>query len=184
MFFDPNGKDPLRKYLGSVSDFKKIINENKGKSLWELGDIIGKSDTRYIYTEKGGFLDVKHFFSAASISKLFGEKTTLNLGELKEKQQELFLNPSAQNPEDRPSNKQGAKFGSQNFSFDNIANEFEKFMTDLNALEPNDEKISEDNIYIPYDDSDKKLPVGLSYESYHGEDPSYNPDYVKHAKAK
>ena len=180
---DPNGKDPYRNQLGSMKEVLNIISSNPGKSYSQLSDVFANSSQRFIYTEKGGFIDLRHFFAASSYSKDIGVKPTLVLGEYNEKFQEFTFNPSAHNPEDRPSNKLGAEFGNANKNESNVLQSFAEYLNSLSPLDPKDNKISEDKVYIPYDETDKPLPNSFSYNPYFGEDPSYNPDYIKHANA-
>jgi RHS repeat-associated protein len=174
VYVDPDGKDPYRKYLGSFNEVLNIIQENVGKSYWELSNTFEKSDYRYIYTEKEGFIDLRHFFAAAHISKTISFNDALIFGEGIEFGQGAFGNQSVDRPEDRPSNLQGAKFGKEFKYTKNVYENFKEFIEQQTPLDPSDPKIAQDKIYIPYDEQGKPLPPRKSYDAYRGESPNYN----------
>ncbi|MEO8446638.1 MAG: RHS repeat-associated core domain-containing protein [bacterium] len=89
---DPDGKDPRRDQLASISQVVNFLNENQGKSYWELGNAISNKTVRYIYTEKQGFIDLQHFFSAAHVSSTLGIDAALKAGESVESYQQLIGN--------------------------------------------------------------------------------------------
>ena len=170
---DPNGKDPYRKYLGSIEQVKSVLEQNQGKSYWDISKIFATSNVRYIYTKEGGFLDLRHFFAAAEVSSKLGKNTAIIAGELEEKRQEFAKSTSANDPEDRPSNLQGANFGEKNKEASNVAENFKNFIEELKPVDPSDPSIASDKAYIPYDEYSIPLPSRVSYEPYHGEDPDY-----------
>ena len=183
---DPNGKDPRRDQLGSLHDVINILESNQGKSYDELKDVFGSQVGRYLYTESAGFIDMQHFFAAAHESSIWGVDIALGFGEIKEMQQEIWGSSSAWNPEDLPSNKIGAIFGSyisgNRHNLDIKA--FEKYITSLKPLDPNDPKIGREKVYIPERDSDPQLPKSKSYNPYHGENPSYEAEKRKEKEKK
>jgi RHS repeat-associated protein len=99
ILIDPNGKEPIRPQAGSVSTFMQVFNNtpsrmglSKGSSAssalvrlgatemnWEQGrpnpsttPYFNNRDGRYIYTEKGGWIDMVHFLFYAG--KAYGYK--------------------------------------------------------------------------------------------------------------
>ena len=83
-FVDPNGAEPVQSHAGTLNQTMDILNSEKlnwrpiGKAtgaqassvLADLGDLglkgpkhnpIGDQEGRYIYTKKGGWIDMRHF---------------------------------------------------------------------------------------------------------------------------
>jgi len=168
IFYDPDGRDPYRKFLGSKEQVMKVIEQNKGKTYYELSNVFDESTVRYIYTEKGGFIDLKHFFSAAAVSTKFSIQKAIILGEALEHGQFMIGNESANDPEDRPSNLEGARFGNNTNESDVYIN-FNDYLDEQNIIDPSDPSISSEKIYIPYDENDVPLPARASYRPYRGE---------------
>lgn len=187
---DPNGKDPYRKYLASLSDVQNILIENQDKSYLEIGLIFRTSGTRYLATEKGGFIDLNHFFVSAWVSSmseklgLNSKNTTLMAGEVYEFIQGtgLLTKESYNDPEDRPSNYLGVQYGKDAISGENKSETFTKFIEGYKPLDPKSAEITPSKVYIPYDENSLPLPSRISYDPYFGEDPSY-PDAVKRGDA-
>jgi len=174
---DPNGKDPYRSQLGSPKDVLNILQKNVGKTFGEISDVFNESQVRFIYTEKGGFIDLVHFFAAADISQSMTFNDAIFGGETVEFIQGMMGNESADDPEDRPSNWEGAKFGKENSSEMGVVENFKIYLEEQEILDPTDPKIASDKIYIPYDNRDKRLPERKSYKPYRGE--SLNEDDIK-----
>ncbi|MCB0728867.1 MAG: hypothetical protein KDD00_15490, partial [Ignavibacteriae bacterium] len=182
---DPNGNDPRRDQLASIEQVVQVLEDNVGKTYWELGSVFSNSNVRYIYTEKQGFIDLQHFFSAAEISSKYGVDIALKLGEGVESAQSIEGNESAWDPEDLPSNKVGAIFGSEIWGNRNNLNieMFQKFIMDQNPFDPADPMISEDKLYIPRNEIEQKyypLPQKTNYKPYYGESPNYIENYIKY----
>ena len=168
IFYDPDGRDPYRKYLGSKEQVMKVIEQNKGKTYYELSNVFEISNVRYIYTQKGGFIDLRHFFSAAAVSNKFSIQEAIILGEGLEHGQYMIGSDSANDPEDRPSNLEGARFGNNTNESDVYSN-FNDYLEEQNIIDPSDPSISSDKIYIPHDENDEPLPARASYKAYRGE---------------
>jgi len=168
IYYDPDGRDPYRKYLGSKEQVMKIIEQNKGKTYFELSNVFKGSSVRYIYTEKGGFIDLRHFFTAASVSNNFSIQDAIIYGEGMEHVQFMFGKESANDPEDRPSNLEGARFGNNTVESDAYTN-FSNYLDEQKIVDPSDPNISTEKIYIPYDENDTPLPDRASYKPYRGE---------------
>lgn len=165
--YDPNGKDPRREHIGNLNDVISIIerngvDENGNVSLIGLHKQFKEEKGRYIYTEKSGIIDMKHFFASAYYGMASGFVETIIMGASYELFQEFPPEePSYSAPEDPQSNYEGASFGAfeTNESF-NVSLEFIKeYLGNLNIVEPSDPSISPDKVYIPSIlDSDKQLP--------------------------
>jgi len=168
VFYDPDGRDPYRRYLGSKEQVMKVIEQNKGKTYYELSTVFEKSIVRYIYTEKGGFIDLRHFFSAAALSNKTSIQEAIIYGEGLEHGQFMIGKESANDPEDRPSNLEGARFGNNTDESDVYTN-FNDYLEEQNIFDPSDPSISSEKIYIPYDENDVPLPERASYKPYRGE---------------
>jgi len=182
---DPNGNDPRRDQLASIEQVVQVLEDNVGKTYWELGSVFSNSNVRYIYTEKQGFIDLQHFFSAAEISSKYGVDVALKLGEGVESAQSIEGNESAWDPEDLPSNKVGAIFGSEIWGNTNSLNieMFQQFILDQNPFDPADPRISADKLYIPRNEIEQKyysLPQKTNYKPYYGESPNYIENYIKY----
>ena len=178
IIIDPNGKDPYRQYLGSLTDVLNVLEENKDKTYYQLSDVFASSDVRFVYTKKGGFIDLVHFFYAAQIAYEFGLDAAILAGEFNELFQKLVGDRSANDPEDRRSNFLGAMFGVKYENMkDDVVKNLEENLTELNILDPLDEEISSVNRYIPYNKYSIPLPERYSSLPYHGEDPTYPEQY-------
>ncbi|HMQ70784.1 MAG TPA: RHS repeat-associated core domain-containing protein, partial [Ignavibacteria bacterium] len=167
-YIDPDGRDPYRKYLGSKEQVLRVIEQNKGSNYLELGKVFESSTVRYIYTEKGGFIDLRHFFTSAAISNKLSVQEAILYGEGLEHGQWMIGKESANDPEDRPSNLEGAKFGNTTDQGDVYTN-FSNYLDEQEIVDPSDQRISSEKIYIPYDENDTALPARASYKPYRGE---------------
>lgn len=147
---DTDGREPVREYVGTAQDFLYVINvvsRNKvgmykglkaSEYLSKLGDtefsfkqmrplptqtgFFNMKKGRYIYTKKGGWLDMSHFMFYAGKAykyKLDGEKypvgKALQDGLLQELSDVFFAKHSAFSYEDLCSDKFGAQFGANIF---------------------------------------------------------------------
>ena len=181
---DPDGYDPRRNQLGSLNDVVELLEQNRGELFTSVQSIFSTSETRYIYTENSGFLDLQHFFADASTSAVLGIIKTLKAGEFVESQQERENNPSAWDPEDLPSNLQGAIFGVSMNSVtvdDQFISVFVKYLMKMFPVDKDDPTIGNDKLYIPEDEFDIPLPTRKSYIPYRGELPNYR-ELVKREK--
>jgi RHS repeat-associated protein len=122
---------PEIKQVGSLSALMDLIKSNNISSLEALFNFFGKgsgsesdesdsdkktkpSTVKYIYSERWGWIDLKHFSAAAmhTDNLFFGAGFVLRRGEKIERQQESQGNTSAWSFEDLPSNLLGVYFES------------------------------------------------------------------------
>jgi RHS repeat-associated protein len=181
-YIDPNGKDPRRDQMANLNQIVSILESN---TLIEtaIAQFRGTESPRYVYTEKGGFIDMVHFLSAAYVTT----RTDLTLpsdqayelgklaGELIEENQNI--ESSAWDPEDLPSNEQGARFGLELNVLESYTitksfiEKFEKFMQTQGILDKDDPSIARDKVSIRENEKDEPLPPGKPYDytPYRGE---------------
>jgi RHS repeat-associated protein len=144
-YTDPNGKEPVKDEVGTLGGLSGELTDLNSSTV-ELSDFMpglpglnSRGDpgnipvaNRYIYTEKWGWIDMKHFLSAAGAASFYiGDFLGLSnddelrghafnyanaLGYGVELAQFLTGNRSAFSYEDLPSNAAGAKFGA--FGYD------------------------------------------------------------------
>ncbi|MDE0184140.1 MAG: hypothetical protein OXP71_01650 [Candidatus Poribacteria bacterium] len=121
-----NNKSPV------LSDFNP---RNTASSNSERGGNIGvhTEKKRYIFTQKYGWIDMKHFMAAAAVaadyrqkymSKFHAYEHAYDLGYAVEVQQLLDGDPSGFSYEDLPSNDADASFGAYNY--DRLAETYHK----------------------------------------------------------
>jgi RHS repeat-associated protein len=184
VFYDPKGKDPIRRLLGSLENVINIIDNSTEQSYLELSKVFEANVGRYIYTTNGGFIDMKHFFVAAHISSIIGTSLTEFGGYQYEIYQFFKGEPSSFNLEDLYSNYLGAEFGS-NVSGNRHKIEVEslkEYLNSLGVLDPDDPRIARDMIYIPEDENDVRLPklnyLHVEIKPFHGLNPNY-PRYFR-----
>ena len=137
-FIDPDGQEPVKNQAGTVSTFIKIFNNTPSKmgtligssaanALLRLGESSGLTpkttpyfnnrEARYIYTEKGGWIDMVHFLFYAGKAYSYknnGEKNPIGEAVQDGYQQEFIdqftAKHSAYSYEDLPTDKFGADF--------------------------------------------------------------------------
>ena len=139
-YTDPNGEEPVQDQAGTVAgfvdDFNKanpgpvklsnfapsVMNQEGSKPT----GVIPESN-RYIYTNKYGWIDMKHFLAAAGTASFYvgdfpnyerqgqAEIYANALGYALELDQFLAGDPSGFSYEDLPSNAAGAKFGAYGY---------------------------------------------------------------------
>ena len=150
-YTDPDGKEPNKVYMGSSSDFKTLMDNsphkvglytgnkaaiymgNLGNTKIDFSHCIPKifpAETgffnnrkgRYIYTKKGGWIDMAHFMFYAGLAykyKLKGASNPVNIavqrGYWQEKTDKIFAPHSAYSYEDLPTDYFGAVFGGEFF---------------------------------------------------------------------
>ncbi len=143
-FIDPDGKEPIKPQAGTARGFVNTINTTGtklglktggsahsammalGKTEWTLNNPrpmpanTGRINTfkdKYIYTEKGGWVDMAHFMFYAGKAyqyKTAGKENPIGEavqdGYKQEMSDRLFAKHSAYSYEDLPSDKFGAEF--------------------------------------------------------------------------
>lgn len=184
--YDPNGKDPRRDQMANSNE---IINQLKGYvgqplEIFIYNQMRGTLNPRYVYSSTDGFIDMLHFFTAASVSSKvdlgafeeFAELYAIIAGQLTEESQNFWGDDSQWDPEDAWSNVKGAEFGSSLNTFETIKitesliEKMEKFMKEMNVLDKDDPSIARDKVRIRENQSDEKLPSRpYLYSPYHGE---------------
>jgi len=205
-FTDPDGKEPVKKYVGSISDFTTVLNNSPSKVGQYTGDAahnymmnLGKTEFswkqmrplpketgyfnkkkgRYIYTEKGGWVDMTHFlFYAGRAYKYKQEGEENPIGEavqdgyMQERSDQVAADHSAFSYEDLPSDKYGADFAVNHFdpeSDKTFSEQLETYMKDqLGATSPEEAPNYED---MPDDHTDD--PPSRTNDST---DPVYSDD--------
>ena len=147
---DPDGREPILPFVGTASTFRKLLNtsrnkvglyrgqkaanylKNLGNTEFSIGQkrplptqtgYFNKKKGRYIYTEKGGWIDMVHFLfyaGKAYKNKIEGKKNpvgeAVQSGYLQEWSDRFLAPHSAYSYEDLPSDKFGAKFGAEYFN--------------------------------------------------------------------
>jgi RHS repeat-associated protein len=151
-YVDPDGREPTKPLVGTSSMFKALLNNSprqvgklKGEQasnyLLSLGNTefkfsqmrpsptetgyFNKREGRYIYTEKGGWVDMVHFLFYAGKAyqyKMAGEKDpvgkAIQYGYWQEESDNYTSPHSAYSYEDLPSDRFGAEFGANFFNKD------------------------------------------------------------------
>ena len=149
MYVDPDGREPIKPQAGTSTGFIKTINTTGtllglksgqaahkamlalGKTEWNWDNPrpmpanTGRINTfkdKYIYTEKGGWIDMAHFMFYAGKAyqyKVDGEENPIGEamqdGYAQEMSDRVFAKHSAYSYEDLPSDKYGAEFATKYF---------------------------------------------------------------------
>ena len=180
-FVDPNGTEPVQSHAGTLDQTMEILNSarinsrNLGRAtgteasivLADLGELGGNAGSegpeqnpmagtepgRYIYTKKGGWIDMRHFLffagrawadkrlSSGTVNEDMIADTTVADSIVLELSQ-MFADPDSMfSYEDLPSNKYGADFGAKHFDPNSsltLGEQIEKFLNDLDPAEPQD----------------------------------------------
>ncbi len=164
---DPLGLEPVKDQAGTILIFQDIMNSSPsgiGKTtggsaaaaLSRLGDTSGLTPVstpyfntrspRYIYTTKGGWIDMVHFLFYAGKAKKYkdaGSECPVSDAVRQGYHQEYYdsyRDPwSAYSYEDLPSDKAGADFGANFFdptSSDSLAEQVAHYLDNLGATSP------------------------------------------------
>jgi RHS repeat-associated protein len=146
---DPDGREPIKPYVGTAAMFRALLNNSPSKVggytgtqasnyLKNLGNTefswkqmrplptqtgyFNRKEGRYVYTEKGGWVDMTHFMFYAGKAyqyKLDGEKNPIGEavqdGYNQETSDGYAAKHSAYSYEDLPSDKFGADFAVNHF---------------------------------------------------------------------
>lgn len=182
--------EPTKKQAGKVEDFIKVMNESPSKvgqqkgqdaqnALLRLGETEGLLGTepkntpyfnlkqgRYIYTKKGGWIDMIHFLFYAGTAlqyKQDGRKNPIGDAVQNGYLQERFdPTHSSYSYEDLPTDKLGADFAVNHFDPNSsltLGEQVEKYLKD--KLEATDPKDAPNYDKMPEDDS-KDAPSRLN----------------------
>ncbi len=173
-FVDEDGREPIKKQVGTVSTFLNVFNntpsrmgtlkgtdaENAllrlGKTEWDWGQMRPLPTTtpyfnnkagRYIYTEKGGWLDMVHFLFYAGKAYEYKKDGSENpIGEavqdgyFQEMTDKYAAKHSAYSYEDLPSDKYGADFAVNHFDSNSdltLGEQLESYLNNvLKATDP------------------------------------------------
>ena len=146
---DPDGREPTRAQAGTLAQFVQVVQKIEAENphatprevlqkaaayiSWHADD---NGNVRYIYTTGGGWIDQKHFFSAANSAVSRGEVRTNLLGiglELSQIGTSSFFSY-----EDVGSNQAGADFGDDVFYPDGspLSSQATTYLNDLGATDP------------------------------------------------
>ena len=166
MLTDPDGREPVKKYAGTSQQFVAVLNNSsrqvghfKGANahnyMMSLGNTemnwkqmrplptqtpyFNTKEGRYIYTEKGGWVDMSHFmFYAGKAYKYKQEGNENPIGEAvqdgyaQELTDKYAAKHSAYSYEDLPSDKFGAEFSTKFFDSNSELSFGEQLMNYLN----------------------------------------------------
>lgn len=170
-FVDPDGREPNKAYVGTVADFKNVLDNSpsrvglyKGqkaavymkqlcntewssmKKVPTQTGYFNKKVGRYIYTKKGGWIDMTHFmFYAGQAYKYKTEgckdpvEKTIQDGYRQEMADSFFAPHSAYSYEDLPTDKMAAMFGANFFdpnSEKTLSEQITSFLNQLGATSP------------------------------------------------
>ena len=131
LFVDKKGEEP---YLDFVANIETIIRNMKAANVDDIIDAanyfgvysktLSENTTvkRQVYTQRVGWIDLKHFFAAAVLYQTFIpiESYVLEQGEQKERDQEASGNLSAWGKEDLQSNLRGLIFAKNFAGFEEL----------------------------------------------------------------
>ena len=174
-FVDPNGAEPVKSHAGTLEDTKNRLNSAEVKSrnlgnatgsdassvLADLGKLTGPfgldgpgqnpmrgtEPGRYLYTKKGGWIDMRHFLFFAGrawakkqesssktgdsiVDDIVRESIVMELTQMFKDFDSMF------SYEDLPSNKFGAEFGAKHFDPNSSLTLGEQIEDFLNTLDP------------------------------------------------
>lgn len=149
---DPDGREPIKPYVGTAAMFRALLNNSPSKVgaykgtqasnyLKNLGNTefswkqmrplptqtgyFNRKEGRYIYTEKGGWVDMTHFMFYAGKAyqyKLDGKDNPIGEavqdGYKQEMSDKYVASHSAYSYEDLPSDKFGADFAVNHFDLE------------------------------------------------------------------
>lgn len=182
--------EPVRDQAGTIGGFVQSMNNSPSKigtqkgeeakrALKRLGETEGiiiptpkttpyfnLDKNRYIYTEKGGWIDMVHFLFYAGRAYQNKEKGNENpIGDAVQEgywQERVDGTHSAYSYEDLPSDKFGADFGGR--AFDSSLNKSlgEQIEDYINTLGPTDPKNAPNWSEVPDTDDDKSAPTKIN----------------------
>jgi len=169
---DPDGFEPVKKCAGTVLEFAKVMNSSpsrigtkKGKiaadALISLGETeylkpvatpyFNEKKGRYIYTTKGGWIDMVHFlFYAGKAYKYKNEGKEDPIGEavqdgyMQENLDGIISRHSSFSYEDLPSDKFGATFAVEHFDPNSSLSLSEQIIKALPNIKYNNKSSSPD----------------------------------------
>ena len=183
---DPSGMDPRRNQMANLNEVVSLLQSYKGSTIesFIFNALPGNESSRYVYGESGGFIDLVHFFAAADVTtklditlpKDVAYFMGRTLGDYMEIFQTLKLDDSMFDPEDLPSNDQGAEFGltldlTESFVINaDFIKKFENFMTNqVKIIDKDDPSIARDKVKIRENDDDAPLKPRFDRTPYRGD---------------
>ena len=147
-YVDPDGRAPNQAGVATIETIKAEINqyEKAGMSgaavMSALSENHGSNTNRYLYTDKHGWVDMRHFGAAAAMASSTGSLITETLGFGNEVVQYLSEwgddYRSGFSPEDISSNAAGAAFGDDYMNKGTVSESFDKWLKDAGARNPTD----------------------------------------------
>jgi RHS repeat-associated protein len=167
VYTDPTGKAP---YKGGTMDPAKLLEEvelleqlgmDKRALFNEISSAHSGDTNRYFYTEKFGWVDVRHFGAFAAAAAIWPDPLVSFVGGAEELRQWLseWGNDyrSGFSPEDGPSNDAGEEFGDAYLTKNMSATEaFRQWLAAAGALPPEDARTGYDT--LPEHDPSKRVP--------------------------
>ncbi len=183
---DPTGKDPRRNQMANLNEVTNLLQSYEGSTIesFIFNALRGDESPRYVYGENGGFIDLVHFFAAADVTtklditlpKSIAYYMGRTLGDYVEFFQTLKLDDSMFDPEDLPSNDQGAEFGltldlSESFLInEDLIKKFESFMlNEVKIIDKDDPSIARDKVRIRENKDDNPLMQRFERTPYRGD---------------
>jgi RHS repeat-associated protein len=148
-YVDPDGRAPNQ---AGTTDMSTVVAEiayyeSLGMLPWramaQLSRAHGRNEGRYLYTEKYGWIDLRHFGRAAEEASEH-ESVLTELGGLMREIDQWFAEAdgdyqSAFSPEDLPSNAAGAEFGDDYIGkYDSAAEAFSAWLENVGGRDDND----------------------------------------------
>ena len=205
VFIDPDGREPISSKVGTASDFKTVLDnsprevgrftgDEAHQYMQSLGEtdfnwrrmrpeptqtgFFNELDSRYIYTEEGGWVDMVHFMFYAGRAyeyKVDGEEYPVGKAMqdgLLQEVSDIFVAPhSAFSYEDLPSNKHGADFAVDYFDPESdltFGEQLENFLiNELGATDPQNAPNYED---LPDEYPDEPTRINLSTDPVYTEE--------------
>jgi hypothetical protein len=189
-YMDPDGREPIKPFVGTVAMFRALLDNSPRKVGGYTGDMasnylkslgntefswsqmrplpteagyFNKKEGRYIYTEKGGWIDMSHFLFYAGKAyqyKLDGKENPIGEavqdGYKQEMSDRYAAKHSAYSYEDLPSDKFGSEFATNFFdpkSKQTFGEQIVNYLT--NILKATDPKNAPNYEKLPTKEPDK-----------------------------
>ena len=190
LFIDKNGEEPYKNFVGSVETIIKNMKAAGVKNIADAAMYFGVFDrtlsenttvARQVYTQRAGWIDLKHFFAAASLYRSIPIASyVLYRGEEKEKTQEANGNLSAWGLEDLQSNLQGVLFTKNFAGFDdgytlNGDNFYDPFKSYFNYLQATNPENAPNYSQLPDDENQRKEMMAKDPKNVPIQNKTYTP---------
>jgi RHS repeat-associated protein len=172
VYVDPDGGEPVKKGVIAISTLIWLLGSDGIDDLNSFSDHfeLGGSYGRYLYSDKWGWVDMKHFSSAAENTDdlLQTGHAVLLLGEFVESTQYLNGDASGFDPEDLPSNLLGVYFEtyleSEAAEGKSLVENLESYLLELGfSDDPTNDAPNYDVLPETHDDPDSGV-INMRYE--------------------